>query len=92
MSLYNALDQSNDLPKKDAIKILKCVIIMVLFFLCWANLLFNPKLMQLPMIIIAHHPVQNGKFFTEYCNDAAYYYTMCRFIQNQCENFDKEYT
>ena len=66
--LYTIMSQENTLSKGDATHILNTCNGNGFVFLRWVNLLFNTKLMQLPMNIIAYHPVQYGKSFAEYCN------------------------
>ena len=47
--------------------------------------------MELSMEIIACHPVQNGDYLAEYCNDVVYYHTIYGLIQNFCKNFDDKH-
>lgn len=59
--LYNTLVYPGDLPKGDATEVLKTCSNNQFIFLCQINMLFNVKLMEVPMYIIYCHNLQEKK-------------------------------
>ena len=56
-------------------------------FLSRANTL--PKGETRQILYISINPLQQGKYFTEYCNCVIYYYIMLELIEDFYKNFDE---